>query len=136
MLANPPFNISDWWHASLTGDARWHYGDPPQGNANYAWLQHMLHHLKPGGRAGLVLRAIGESPESAHALGYKVRWIRLGAVVAGGALCALAGLRAAQALGRPEPPYRPVTRARACSTWQVAAVVRSARIRGRLRAAV
>ena len=55
ILANPPFNISDWWHSSLTGDARWHYGDPPQGNANYAWLQHMLHHLKPGGRAGIVL---------------------------------------------------------------------------------
>ncbi|MFC5520874.1 type I restriction-modification system subunit M [Polaromonas jejuensis] len=55
ILANPPFNISDWWHASLTGDARWHYGDPPQGNANYAWLQHMLHHLKPTGRAGIVL---------------------------------------------------------------------------------
>jgi type I restriction enzyme M protein len=55
ILANPPFNISDWWHASLTGDARWVYGDPPQGNANYAWLQHMLHHLKPGGRAGIVL---------------------------------------------------------------------------------
>jgi type I restriction enzyme M protein len=55
ILANPPFNISDWWHASLMGDARWHYGDPPQGNANYAWLQHMLHHLKPGGRAGIVL---------------------------------------------------------------------------------
>jgi type I restriction enzyme M protein len=55
ILANPPFNISDWWHASLTGDARWVYGDPPQGNANYAWLQHMLHHLKAGGRAGIVL---------------------------------------------------------------------------------
>ena len=55
ILANPPFNISDWWHASLTGDARWHYGDPPRGNANCAWLQHMLHHLKPGGRAGIVL---------------------------------------------------------------------------------
>jgi len=55
ILANPPFNISDWWHASLTGDPRWVYGDPPQGNANYAWLQHMLHHLKPTGRAGIVL---------------------------------------------------------------------------------
>jgi type I restriction enzyme M protein len=55
ILANPPFNISDWWHASLTGDARWQYGDPPAGNANYAWLQHMLHHLKPNGRAGIVL---------------------------------------------------------------------------------
>jgi type I restriction enzyme M protein len=55
ILANPPFNISDWWHASLTGDARWLHGDPPASNANYAWLQHMLHHLAPGGRAGIVL---------------------------------------------------------------------------------
>jgi type I restriction enzyme M protein len=54
-LANPPFNISDWWNASLDGDARWVYGTPPQGNANYAWLQHILHHLKPTGRAGIVL---------------------------------------------------------------------------------
>ncbi|MDH0371060.1 type I restriction-modification system subunit M [Comamonas aquatica] len=55
ILANPPFNISDWWHGSLEGDPRWEYGDPPHGNANYAWLQHMLHHLKPTGRAGIVL---------------------------------------------------------------------------------
>lgn len=55
ILANPPFNISDWWHGSLEGDPRWVYGDPPQGNANYAWLQHMLHHLAPTGRAGIVL---------------------------------------------------------------------------------
>lgn len=55
VLANPPFNISDWWHGSLEGDPRWVYGTPPQGNANYAWLQHMLHHLKPTGRAGIVL---------------------------------------------------------------------------------
>ena len=55
ILANPPFNISDWWHGSLTGDPRWVYGDPPAGNANYAWLQHMLYHLKPNGRAGIVL---------------------------------------------------------------------------------
>ncbi len=55
VLANPPFNISDWWHASLDGDVRWTYGTPPQGNANYAWLQHILHHLKPTGRAGIVL---------------------------------------------------------------------------------
>lgn len=55
ILANPPFNISDWWHGSLEGDARWIYGTPPQGNANYAWLQHMLYHLKPNGRAGIVL---------------------------------------------------------------------------------
>ncbi len=55
VLANPPFNISDWWHGSLEGDARWVHGTPPQGNANYAWLQHMLYHLKPTGRAGIVL---------------------------------------------------------------------------------
>ena len=55
VLANPPFNISDWWHSSLTGDPRWEFGDPPAGNANYAWLQHMLYHLKPTGRAGIVL---------------------------------------------------------------------------------
>ncbi len=55
VLANPPFNISDFWHGSLEGDPRWVYGTPPQGNANYAWLQHMLHHLKPNGRAGVVL---------------------------------------------------------------------------------
>jgi type I restriction enzyme M protein len=55
ILANPPFNVSDWWHGSLEGDPRWVYGDPPQGNANYAWLQHMLHHLKAEGRAGIVL---------------------------------------------------------------------------------
>jgi type I restriction enzyme M protein len=55
ILANPPFNISDWWHGSLEGDPRWVHGDPPQGNANYAWLQHMLHHLAPTGRAGIVL---------------------------------------------------------------------------------
>jgi len=55
ILANPPFNISDWWHGSLEGDPRWEYGNPPAGNANYAWLQHMLYHLKPAGRAGIVL---------------------------------------------------------------------------------
>jgi type I restriction enzyme M protein len=55
ILANPPFNISDWWHGSLEGDPRWVYGTPPHGNANYAWLQHMLFHLKPTGRAGIVL---------------------------------------------------------------------------------
>lgn len=55
VLANPPFNISDWWHGSLEGNPRWAYGNPPQGNANYAWLQHILYHLKPSGRAGIVL---------------------------------------------------------------------------------
>ncbi|MDN3575915.1 class I SAM-dependent DNA methyltransferase [Chitinimonas viridis] len=55
VLANPPFNISEWWHGSLVGDPRWAYGTPPAGNANYAWLQHMLYHIKPTGRAGIVL---------------------------------------------------------------------------------
>lgn len=55
IVAGPPFNISDWWHGSLEGDPRWVYGTPPQGNANYAWLQHILYHLKPNGRAGIVL---------------------------------------------------------------------------------
>jgi type I restriction enzyme M protein len=55
VLANPPFNISDWWNASLEGDKRWQYGTPPAGNANFAWLQHILWHLKPTGQAGVVL---------------------------------------------------------------------------------
>ena len=55
VLANPPFNISDWWNASLERDKRWQYGQPPAGNANYAWLQHILWHLKPTGQAGVVL---------------------------------------------------------------------------------
>lgn len=54
-MANPPFNISDWWQGSLDGDARWAFGTPPQGNANFAWLQHIIHHLAPRGTAGVVL---------------------------------------------------------------------------------
>jgi type I restriction enzyme M protein len=55
VLANPPFNISDWWSAKLEGDKRWAFGTPPAANANYAWLQHILWHLKPTGQAGVVL---------------------------------------------------------------------------------
>lgn len=56
ILANPPFNISDWGGERLQDDVRWSYGIPPVGNANFAWLQHMLHHLNPvGGVAGTVL---------------------------------------------------------------------------------
>ena len=55
ILANPPFNISDWGGESLTDDVRWKYGTPPSGNANYAWLQHMIFHLGPDGAAGIVL---------------------------------------------------------------------------------
>jgi type I restriction enzyme M protein len=54
-MANPPFNISDWWQPSLEGDVRWTYGTPPQNNANFAWLQHILYHLAPRGTAGVVL---------------------------------------------------------------------------------
>ena len=56
ILANPPFNVSDWGGERLRDDIRWKYGVPPVGNANYAWLEHMLHHLNPaGGVAGTVL---------------------------------------------------------------------------------
>ena len=55
ILANPPFNISDWGGDRLREDARWKLGVPPKGNANYAWLQHMHHHLAPNGTAGVVL---------------------------------------------------------------------------------
>jgi type I restriction enzyme M protein len=55
ILANPPFNISDWGGDLLADDKRWQYGVPPAGNANYAWLQHMIHHLAPAGWAGIVL---------------------------------------------------------------------------------
>ncbi|MFO1367234.1 MAG: class I SAM-dependent DNA methyltransferase, partial [Acinetobacter sp.] len=55
VMANPPFNIKDWWHASLESDVRWKYGTPPQGNANFAWMQHMLHHLSPTGSMALLL---------------------------------------------------------------------------------
>jgi len=55
VLANPPFNVSDWGGERLREDARWTYGAPPVGNANYAWLQHILWHLAPNGTAGVVL---------------------------------------------------------------------------------
>lgn len=55
ILANPPFNISDWGGERLREDSRWKYGLPPTGNANYAWIQHFVHHLSPNGVAGFVL---------------------------------------------------------------------------------
>ncbi len=55
ILANPPFNISDWSGEQLRDDQRWKYGVPPTGNANYAWLQHFIHKLSPNGTAGIVL---------------------------------------------------------------------------------
>ena len=55
VMANPPFNLSDWGVDKLGEDPRWQYGLPPAGNANFAWLQHMIYHLAPGGRIGMVL---------------------------------------------------------------------------------
>ena len=55
ILANPPFNDSDWGGDRLRQDRRWNYGVPPVGNANFAWVQHFIHHLAPNGTAGFVL---------------------------------------------------------------------------------
>lgn len=55
IMANPPFNLSDWGADKLTDDPRWQYGMPPASNANFAWLQHMIYHLAPNGRIGMVL---------------------------------------------------------------------------------
>lgn len=55
IIANPPFNVSDYWSEVLADDPRWHYGTPRDGNANYAWIQHFLYHLAPRGTAGFVM---------------------------------------------------------------------------------
>ena len=55
VMANPPFNMSEWWDGKLEGDPRWVYGTPPKSNANFAWVQHMLHHLAPTGSMALLL---------------------------------------------------------------------------------
>lgn len=55
VIANPPFNVSDWGGETLKNDIRWKYGTPPKGNANFAWVQHFIHHLAPKGVAGFVL---------------------------------------------------------------------------------
>jgi type I restriction enzyme M protein len=55
ILANPPFNMSDWGGERIRDDVRWKYGAPPVGNANFAWVQHFIHHLSPTGTAGFVL---------------------------------------------------------------------------------
>lgn len=55
IIANPPFNVSDWSGDLLRTDGRWQYGTPPAGNANYAWIQHFIYHLAPTGQAGFVL---------------------------------------------------------------------------------
>ena len=55
ILANPPFNMKEWGGDKLVEDVRWKYGLPPAGNANYGWMQHMIYHLAPKGKLGLVL---------------------------------------------------------------------------------
>ena len=55
IMANPPFNMSDWGGDKLRNDVRWKYGIPPEGNANFAWLQHMIYHMAPFGKIGMVL---------------------------------------------------------------------------------
>ena len=66
IMANPPFNLSNWGAEQLKDDVRWQYGMPPASNANFAWLQHMIYHLAPGGRMGMVL---GDKPERHRNLG-------------------------------------------------------------------
>ena len=65
ILANPPFNMSDWGGERLRDDVRWRYGIPPVGNANFAWMQHMIHHRSPTGMMGLVLANGSMSSNSA-----------------------------------------------------------------------
>ncbi len=60
ILANPPFNVSDWGGQRLTDDKRWQYGNPPPRNANFAWVQHIVHHLAPRGTAGFVVALPGQ----------------------------------------------------------------------------
>lgn len=55
IMANPPFNLKEWGQEKLQDDVRWKFGIPPAGNGNYAWIQHMIHHLAPNGKIGLVL---------------------------------------------------------------------------------
>jgi type I restriction enzyme M protein len=64
ILANPPFNVSDWGGDRLRDDMRWRYGTPPIGNANFAWVQHIVHHLAPKGVAGFILGNISLTSET------------------------------------------------------------------------
>jgi len=66
VLANPPFNVSDWGGELLQNDVRWKYGKPPTGNANFAWVQHFIHHLSPTGTAGFVLANGSMSSQSSN----------------------------------------------------------------------
>jgi N-6 DNA Methylase len=66
ILANPPFNKDDWYSDALAEDPRWNFGRPPRGNANFAWISHIAHHLAPGGIAGFVMPNISLSSKSAE----------------------------------------------------------------------
>ncbi|WP_420914490.1 N-6 DNA methylase [Burkholderia stabilis] len=68
MRGNPPFNVGDWSGKLLRGDKRWTYGDPPVGNANYAWIQHFIHNLAYL-RTELMLRALDMALAQRHAKG-------------------------------------------------------------------
>jgi hypothetical protein len=63
ILANPPFNMSDWGGEDLRQDVRWKFGMPPVNNANYAWIQHFIHHLSPVGVAGFVMANLFQYPQ-------------------------------------------------------------------------
>lgn len=80
ILANPPFNISDWGGTELEDDPRWAFGTPPRGNANYAWLQHIWSKLAPGGRAGVVLSNGALSSDQGGEAEIRRGLIRAGAV--------------------------------------------------------
>lgn len=73
IMANPPFNLSDWGADKLKEDVRWQFGMPPAGNANFAWLQHMIYHLAPGGKIGMVLANGSLSSQS----GGEERFVRI-----------------------------------------------------------
>ena len=64
IIANPPFNVSDWSGDLLRKDGRWQYGVPPEGNANFGWIQHFIYHLAPNGQAGFVLSKGGLTSKS------------------------------------------------------------------------
>ena len=80
ILANPPFNISDWGVEELTSDVRWEFGVPASGNANMGWIQHIWSHLKPGGRAGVVLSNGSLSSDQTQDLQIRKALIEAGAI--------------------------------------------------------
>lgn len=80
ILANPPFNVSDWGGELLRNDVRWVYGTPPTGNANFAWVQHFIHHLAPNGTAGFVLANGSMSSQSSGEGEIRAKMVQAGVV--------------------------------------------------------